>query len=1497
MPPRTPQHDPLDVALGKTPAHVAANPKLTKPQAGFFGAVAGERSPINNQSSRIARPFATQTVLGTGEPTVVAPELQLKLAATELGQTPHQRLARTLADDATPGHGKPLPLTPATRKTIETAPKPATGRRARARARATEAAYTGPAGKTVQAPVRTHATVGPYAGLGSTTGIQIAASAPSILAAVTRAHLAGIPFGSLSSGLQDKFDEALTAASLDPTYKFDVPDIRRYSAETKAKVGLPPSATDGDYIRKRYEKFNGHPGYLTDLVGHIPRNALEVASAPVFLANAVGAVGHEGVFNGNWTPAKNLALETVREQKQFGSDLIHHFGRTLRTQPVGVATLGLAATRVAGAGAGMASRTGVLGKGMQDFATETPRMVKPAGYDGAGVAADAVQEIPRGLTSKKLDERVAQAASDWLASHSDFFGARLEKGRARAVKREQSRVTDQRYRENVEPAVQAVSKLPRAIRRAVLFARGQGVTEEQMARHFETLRDEHATLEHDATNENEVAHWRLIQHDLEKSATDWRGVADKTGGVMTPDMQLALHLATRASRAGEEFMRGQKRLNGQPILSDATAIRRAYYTQAKILSKAGNEHATEWLALDRDAQALEKKLQAARQNPERHAKIARRLEQIRGEQQTRQAEAIAGTEGRLARVQRISDQQTAAGQRTPAADAVEKILNRQGFAPRPEARRLGEMQGHADEAFPAGDRIKPSELEAANKHLRLLERKHRAAQSPATKRRLQAKIDEFTPIRDQMAAAPVGPEVRQLRAQAARAGVEQRAFGAAEKAAAPILPKALRADERTHASLTNPVERERARLERELSGRLNREIPPEEYHTAQTRRLEERLAERDPDAIEAELRIQEQRVAEAFAKYRNAYRTETRGPGHAVEPNAPLDENDPLYFPHTRSSSNRISRRIVGGQGGGKVNLDVVPNYGKRLGKKGAPFGAHLLDTGGVETSPAAFFGAAAKPARIASALEHLRTQMKQFSVKTYEGMGYDARRWVRLDITKDGGESPLTAGARTSEPLDRHLEEMQGSGAMHQMMERFYDPAGRVEKHTATALHDTIPRDGREYVLISRPAYEALQNDFLHGGIYDNAVMRRLQKGTQMWRWATLLARPAWLASNIAGNTIQAATGGAGPVSFARALREDYKKVTPDRAQNTGLFRNDVLRPASAGPAATVLGKFGDMVANANVAFENYTRRALYLRHAIPEAKRAAAKAENRRIGAGFLKMNEDLKPHLEKLGVDEQAAPQIVKVVNRWLGDFSRAKNTPILDLVSPFHRWFEFIGKLVTTMPVRTPGRALLLQRMGEMGIQQQNQEFGGFTPNSLVGSIGLGGGLYKSTQALNPYATVFQLLDPEGEDTHDPGHPSFGGLANALNPLAKAIFEGATGKSPALGLSDIKGAKGSAVGPMNWRVALHDVETSVPFATAAQGYDTAGDAINPISPEARVKGSFAQPSITPGQRAIGYFGGSVRKYDPKKNAGSSLLRLNSEEMARAMAAARARQAAAK
>ena len=705
-----------------------------------------------------------------------------------------------------------------------------------------------------------------------------------------------------------------------------------------------------------------------------------------------------------------------------------------------------------------------------------------------------------------------------------------------------------------------------------------------------------------------------------------------------------------------------------------------------------------------------------------------------------------------------------------------------------------------------------------------------------------------------------------------------------------------RVEARTQTRALRPVDAELNRLKRQRAQLEGGTQLSSDVHKAVTRRLEQRLDQTDtPQRLEDALAQSDREGAEMLAKLRNTYRAERNPEAAPVAPGQALDTLDPAYFPHAVEGSRGVGR-IFRGQSGGALNLNPSVRYGARLGFGGKPSTGDLFGHGAASSDPATFFGAVAKPSKIAGALQHLQDQVSAFSVKAEPGTQYDPHKWVLLNLSRSGKESILTGGARTAESIDQALRDAQsGDDLQHQVLGKF-TTSNRPRGQKATVAFESVPHDQAEYVLVSKHGLKQLKGDFLSGGVYDNPVFRGLTRGTKAWRWATLLARPAWLVGNIVGNSIQAGLAGAGPIAFARAIRTGeggkYEGTLPVGTEGGGLFRN-LFTPSSTMKSVThPIRLLTDAFAEGNVRYENLTRRAVALRHAVPAARFAAGHGDGKNLLARFHRVNADVLDEMRKAKDDPLAAGRIVDIVNKWLGDYAQVRHTPLLDLVSPFWRWYAFVGKLTVSMPFTTPGRALLLQRLGAFGVNVNNSEFGGYTPNSLVGAFKLPaqlpyvGGLWKGTQSLNPFATAFQLLDPNDQSTTNPLHPGPAGVLGAFNPLAGIGYNTATGRDFANG-RDLVDSAGNPAAAMNPRVFLNQLEGAIPAAGTIGGTSGVADtSTNPFRPQLVPQKIGGQAPTPLAGRLAAYLMGSTRPYDPLVNQVASTKRLVSAERAAAI-----------
>jgi hypothetical protein len=122
-----------------------------------------------------------------------------------------------------------------------------------------------------------------------------------------------------------------------------------------------------------------------------------------------------------------------------------------------------------------------------------------------------------------------------------------------------------------------------------------------------------------------------------------------------------------------------------------------------------------------------------------------------------------------------------------------------------------------------------------------------------------------------------------------------------------------------------------------------------------------------------------------------------------------------------------------------------------------------------------------------------------------------------------------------------------------------------------------------------------------------------------------------------------------------------------------------------------------------------------------------------------------------------------------------------------IMPFYGWYKFMSKFVWSLPMTTPGRALALSRLGQLGSSDQSQL--GPIPDWLRSSImfdtkNLQQVHYLSMLGLNPLGDV---LNPAG---------GFQGIARLgqLSPVIQATLEGAGYNTLTGGLESIDPTSG-------------------------------------------------------------------------------------------------------
>jgi hypothetical protein len=145
----------------------------------------------------------------------------------------------------------------------------------------------------------------------------------------------------------------------------------------------------------------------------------------------------------------------------------------------------------------------------------------------------------------------------------------------------------------------------------------------------------------------------------------------------------------------------------------------------------------------------------------------------------------------------------------------------------------------------------------------------------------------------------------------------------------------------------------------------------------------------------------------------------------------------------------------------------------------------------------------------------------------------------------------------------------------------------------------------------------------------------------------------------------------------------------------------------------------------------DKYTERGARIAY----ASRLAAKQLKIEMKGQTKKWNELAEDALKK---DPKMAERISEEVNAGLGDyfsmseFERNK----IRRIAPFYAWYKAITRITVMLPIDYPGRALILSKLGQIGMEFGAEQGG---PPWLAGRVGLWGGNSLATQAMNPLGT--------------------------------------------------------------------------------------------------------------------------------------------------------------
>jgi hypothetical protein len=586
-----------------------------------------------------------------------------------------------------------------------------------------------------------------------------------------------------------------------------------------------------------------------------------------------------------------------------------------------------------------------------------------------------------------------------------------------------------------------------------------------------------------------------------------------------------------------------------------------------------------------------------------------------------------------------------------------------------------------------------------------------------------------------------------------------------------------------------------------------------------------------------------------------------------------------------------------------------------------------LFASGKANVSPETFLGSLGRNVKVRDQLDLFQKGVGEKAIGDAAGFRFNQKFYTARRLDKpEHKASQINADSAHAAEKTRALQDAGVDTAPYKQVSQHLREGWDHLTPDADGL-STVPSEG-DWILVPNSSLKEMDGRL---AMMDSRL-EKLLNTTRAWRWITLNARPAWLVANIVGNTGMGVFGGAGPVDIARAMKGKYKEHTPDTVEGTGIFgqifapdtggnprmMNSLLgeaQPLSLGirqavsqgargavedalapglsPKTAVTGargvarapfqaiRFaGNLAAELNVRHENLMRRALYLSQAVPAAKREVYK----KTIATHKRVNDDVMATLAKYKTMEEAAPVLAQTVYDYLGHLPKpgAKGQAVA-IVAPFWRWAAFISKhTLVNLPAKHPLKAVLLQRMGDLGMLGSEQM--GLLPDYLQGSIPVGDDgentLLMGTQAINPWASPFQMTGG--------GRMDFRGTVGQLSPFLDVPLTVATGRDitgrvmrNAVG-EEVVGQGGYGIPSSDprdrFRLFGNQAAGMLPFVGALAGRSGRADTNVPwIDEQLRIKKSDApeQPQQSGGQRAGAYFGANIRPFNLDLNQRKMLL----------------------
>jgi hypothetical protein len=406
--------------------------------------------------------------------------------------------------------------------------------------------------------------------------------------------------------------------------------------------------------------------------------------------------------------------------------------------------------------------------------------------------------------------------------------------------------------------------------------------------------------------------------------------------------------------------------------------------------------------------------------------------------------------------------------------------------------------------------------------------------------------------------------------------------------------------------------------------------------------------------------------------------------------------------------------------------------------------------------------------------------------------------------------DQPISQLAKTE---GETLDYLQGGG-------------GKLDFTTANPKEALL--DGEYRVIVPKAYVNRLAGEFTRS---DSAIRALFTKPTNVWRAIVLGLRPGFFTNNAVGNYLLYGLrhhGWASVQAWMSMLREAGATKALDELGRDQTFRrmamknipetytNTYARTAFEGvPGARVLRRLQHGIGplTARVA-EEIPRELIAREDVIREAKR---------LGIKIPKQAQEFNRLSDEILSRPEMATRTVEEANTTLGDYLHYSpfESQIRQLV-PFYGWLRAITRITAHTALNTPGRALLLTKLGQLALQENETQYGPL-PDYLRSMLPLSGvnrgNVWALSQSgLDPFSTIGQLAQAAGVILA--GNPGEGAKAMAdigVNPFITGLYEWMSGKSAYSGvrlkpqkIAGVRlpgllgyelGATGSALPPIN------------------------------------------------------------------------------------------------